>query len=98
MAELHILRAHSLGLAQARDRAEAWTRQAEKEFGLRCTLVRGECADDTRFERSGVAGNLRVTQDHFELRVRLGFLLGAYQARIEAEIGKNLDTLLSTPP
>ena len=33
--------------------------------------------------------------DHFELDAQLGFLLGAFKDRIEAEIVKNLDALLA---
>jgi putative polyhydroxyalkanoate system protein len=47
------------------------------------------------FTRSGVNGTLQVTQNCFELDAKLGFLLGAFKDRIEAEIIKNLDELLS---
>ena len=48
-----------------------------------------------RFTRSGVNGTLLVTADHFNLDAKLGFLLGAFKDRIEAEIVKNLDDLLA---
>ena len=36
-----------------------------------------------------------VTGDHFDLDAKLGFLLGAFKGKIEAEIVKNLDNLLA---
>ena len=48
------------------------------------------------FVRPGVKGQLIVAPDHFELDAQLGFLLGAFSARIESEIEKNLDALLAS--
>ena len=94
MADLHILRKHSLGFAKARKVAFDWAEQVEKEFGMLCTYEEGRSADLVRFTRSGVQGQLNVTRDKFELEAKLGFLLGAFKDRIEAEIVKMLDTLL----
>jgi len=44
-----------------------------------------------------VSGSLTVRKNCFELRAQLGFLLGAFKGRIEAEIVKNLDALLAAP-
>ena len=94
MADLHILRKHALGFAKARKLAFDWAEQVEKEFGMQCTYEEGKTADLVRFTRSGVQGELRVTRDKFELHAKLGFLLGAFKGRIEAEIVKMLDALL----
>ncbi len=94
MADLHILREHSLGFAKARKLAFDWAEQVEKEFGMECTYTEGKAADVVRFKRSGVHGELQVTKDKFELDAKLGFLLGAFKARIETEIVKMLDTML----
>lgn len=98
MADIHIERAHALGLPAARKVARQWAGQAEAEFGLDCTYEAGKTGDEVRFTRSGVDGTLQVTRDRFELRARLGFLLGAFKGRIESEIAKNLDTLLAARP
>ena len=98
MAQLHILREHTLGLAAARKIAYAWAEQVEKEFDMQCTYEEGKAADEVTFERSGVQGNLHVTPERFELNAKLGFLLGAFKGRIEAEIVKNLDDLLAHKP
>jgi putative polyhydroxyalkanoate system protein len=95
LANLHIRREHSLTLAAARKIALAWAAQVEEEFGMECTYEQGPKADQLTFTRSGVNGTLHVTPDHFDLDAKLGFLLGAFKARIEAEIVKNLDDLLA---
>ena len=98
MADLHIVRKHTLGLAKARKIALDWAEQVERDFGMECTYEEGRSADLVRFTRSGVQGELQVTKDRFELDARLGFLLGAFKGRIEAEIVKMLDTLMPQEP
>lgn len=98
MAQLHIHRNHELGLAAARKVARTWAEQVEAEFDMVCTLERGTDHDKVHFKRSGVQGTLQVSAAHFELDAKLGFLLGAFKNRIEAEIVKNLDDLLHTKP
>lgn len=96
MANLHILRNHSLGLPAARKIAFKWAEQVESEFSMECTYEEGASQDEVSFKRSGVSGTLHVTKDKFELDAKLGFLLGAFKDRIEGEIVKNLDMLLAT--
>lgn len=95
MADLHIRREHSLSLAAARKIALSWAEHVEAEFGMSCTYEEGAKEDRVTFTRSGVNGVLHVTGDHFDLDAKLGFLLGAFKGRIEAEIVKNLDDLLA---
>ena len=95
MADLHIVREHTLGLTEARKIAFKWAETAEEEFGMSCTYEEGTQADEVCFVRSGVSGSLSVTHTTFELSVKLGFLLGAFKGRIESEIVKNLDDLLA---
>lgn len=58
-------------------------------------MVEGKTEDSVEFERPGVSGRLLVRGDRFELDAKLGFLLGAFSKRIEAEIEQNLDALLA---
>ena len=95
MADIHIHRPHRLGLAKARKVAWDWAEQVEQKFGMACTVIEGKTSDTVEFTRSGVNGELIVAPDHFDLQAKLGFLLGAFAKTIEAEIEKNLDTLLS---
>ena len=95
MANVYILRNHTLGLPEARKIAFRWAEQVEKDFGMACTYDEGSTQDAVVFTRSGVSGSLQVTQDKFVLDAKLGFLLGAFKDRIEGEIVKNLDALLA---
>jgi putative polyhydroxyalkanoate system protein len=98
MADIQIQRAHALGLTRARKIAFTWAEQVEEKFDMTCTYEEGETEDLVSFSRSGVSGTLTVTQEHFELSARLGFLLGAFKEKIEGEIVKNLDALLAKKP
>lgn len=95
MADIQIQREHALGLPRARQIAFKWAEQVEEEFDMTCTYEEGESEDLVSFSRSGVNGTLTVTMEHFELNARLGFLLGAFKEKIEGEIVKNLDALLT---
>lgn len=95
MADIQIHREHSLGLERAREIAWNWAEQVEQKFDMECTVLEGETSDTVTFTRSGVKGELIVTAQHFELSAKLGLLLGAFRATIEAEVQKELDALLS---
>ncbi|GAC1536580.1 MAG: hypothetical protein NVS2B4_16870 [Ramlibacter sp.] len=95
MPDIHIERAHTLGLPQARQLAFRWAQTAEAKFAIACTYEEGKEADLVNFSRAGVNGELRVSANRFQLHARLGFLLGAFKDRIEAEVVKNLDELLA---
>jgi putative polyhydroxyalkanoate system protein len=98
MPDINIERAHQLGLAEARKVAFAWAEQAEEKLDMECTYEEGTTSDEVTFSRSGVSGTLQVTKNSFALNAKLGFLLGAFKDRIEAEIVKNLDQLLESRP
>jgi putative polyhydroxyalkanoate system protein len=98
MPELKIERKHTLGLAGARQVAQRWREQAEQDWGMTCVSEPGESIDRMRFERSGVSGELTVSETRFDLHLKLGFLLGAYSGKIEEKIQANLDALLGPAP
>ena len=95
MAEIKIHRKHALGLAKARKVAWQWAEDVEKKFDMECTVLEGKTSDTVEFTRSGVAGQLIVAADHFDLHAKLGFLLGAFSKTIETEIENNLDALMA---
>ena len=95
MAQLHMVREHTLGLAAARKVAQAWAKEVEGEFGMRCSVAAGKDGDVVHFERTGVSGTLQVTAQRFELDAKLGLVLGAFRGRIEAEITRHLDEMLA---
>lgn len=94
MPDIHIERAHALGLAAARKLAFRWAETAEQKLDMECVYEEGKTSDVVSFTRSGVNGELKVTKDSFVLDARLGLLLGVFKDRIETEIVKNLDELL----
>jgi putative polyhydroxyalkanoate system protein len=94
MPDIHIHRAHVLGLTKARKVAWKWAEEVEQKFDMECTVEEGSTTDTVRFTRSGVNGSLHVAADHFALEARLGLLLGAFSKTIESEIQKTLDGLL----
>lgn len=98
MSHIRIHREHHLGLAKAREVAYRWAEEAERDLGMSCTYAEGRHEDEVSFTRTGAAGTLRVTARSFELDAKLGFLLGAFKDRIEAEIVRNLDQLLAARP
>ena len=95
MPDIRIRREHSLGLAKARKVAWAWAEEVEAKFDMECTVIEGDSTNTVEFKRSGVNGQLIVAADHFDLNAKLGFLLGAFAKTIEAQIEKELDTLLA---
>jgi putative polyhydroxyalkanoate system protein len=95
VAEINIVREHTLGLVQARKLAFRWAEVAEQKLEMECTYEEGKTSDLVRFERSGAKGTLAVTKDRFTLDATLGLLLGMFKGRIESEIVKNLDALLA---
>ncbi len=98
MADIHIERQHQLGLAEARKIAYRWAEKAEADLQMDCTYEEGATRDEVNFTRMGASGTLSVTRDRFELKAKLGFLLGAFKDRIEREITKNLDAMLAEKP
>jgi putative polyhydroxyalkanoate system protein len=98
VAEIHIVREHALGLAGARRVARQWASQAEDQFGMECRHEHGRGGDRVHFSRLGASGTLEVGRDRFEVRARLGLLLGVLRGRIEAEIVGRLDALLNQRP
>lgn len=96
MAHLLIERPHQLGLELARRTAAQWVRDAQDKFDLQCSYQSGEHADAVSFSRAGLSGTLEVSGTVFRLQAQLGFLLSAFQDRIETEIQKNLDELIAS--
>jgi putative polyhydroxyalkanoate system protein len=92
--EIRIHRPHALGLARARKIVRDWAERVERDYGMECTVIEGEDGDTVEFTRAGVAGEMNVAADHFDLQARLGMVLGMLGPRIEAEIEKQFDELL----
>lgn len=97
MPDIHIHREHHLGFQEARKVAFSWAEKAEEKFDMECTYEEGDKEDLLTFTRTGVKGTLLVDAHQFEMKAQLGFLLGAFKDRIEAEIADQLDALINAP-
>jgi len=95
MADLHLHREHSLGLARARKVALKWAEHVESKLDMECTLIEGDDEDVLEFRRSGVDGRMTVGATHFDLEATLGFLFKPFVGTIEAEVRKQLDEALA---
>lgn len=94
MPDIHIQRSHGLGLPTAREVARRWAEKAERKLDMQCQYEEGAEQDLLSFTRAGASGSLQVTAQAFELKAKLGFLLGSFQSQIEAEISRQLDELI----
>jgi putative polyhydroxyalkanoate system protein len=95
VADIHIERAHAVGLERARNIARQWAEQAQQDFSVQSSYEEGEAVDTVSFSRAGISGTLQVDKDSFNLDAELGFLFASFKERIETQIAKNLDDLLA---
>lgn len=89
MADIDIRRTHDLGIKAARAAADRMAEDLGRKFGLNG----GWTGDTHHFDRPGVTGSLQITADQLHLTVKLGLLLKAMRAPLEAAIVRELDQL-----
>lgn len=91
MSDIKLVRTHSLPLAKAKALAQKTADALAAEYDLT-----NEWHGDTlRFHRSGVDGQMHVTDSEIRLDVTLGFLLRAFKGKIVERIERNFDELLA---
>ena len=91
MAEITIVQAHALAPAQARAAAQQVADKIADEYNLEC-----EWEDNVLyFERSGVQGSLTLEPTQAEMYIKLGFLMSAFSATIEAKVAENMRKVFS---
>ena len=95
MPDINLHRKHQLGLPAARKVALQWAEKAEEKFDMECTYEEGEDQDTLYFTRAGIKGTLDVFPDALDFHAELGFLVGAFKDRIEAELVEQLDKMLA---
>ncbi len=86
MSGIDIQHTHSLPPAKARKAVEEVAVKLGEQFGLD---YRWE-GDTLHFVRSGIDGRIALAPKRLQVTARLGFLLSALQAPIEAEIRRVL--------
>jgi len=93
MSEIKVHRNHSLPLEEARKAAEKVAARLQKDFDLEYAWKRHVL----HFERTGVHGELHVTDHDVRLEARLNFLLAFLRPRIEQEIDEQFDKYFAAP-
>ena len=91
MSDIKLVRLHSLPLAKAKALAQKAADALAAEYDL-SSEWRG---NTLRFHRSGVDGQMHVTDSEIQLDVTLGFLLKAFKTKIAGHIERNLEELLA---
>jgi len=94
MPLIHIDHPHGLSLPDALALAQGWAQAAQRDWAMAVQAApdpqRTDGAMVWQFSRSGADGSLRVTPERFVMDLRLGFLLGSFKDRIEAQLRQNL--------
>lgn len=93
MSEIKVHRNHALPLEAARKAAEKVAARLQKDFDLEYAWKRHVL----HFERTGVHGELHVTDHDVRLEARLSFLLAFLRPRIEQEIDEQFDKYFAAP-
>ncbi len=92
MADIHIVRNHTMPLNKAREAAAGLAAPAGGEIRSR---NRSGDGDTLQFERPGAQGTLALEPGSVTIDVRLGLLLSAFRAAMEEQINAQLDQLFS---
>lgn len=91
MADIRMIKYHSLPMAQARTLVQKAADDLAEEYDLTSQWA----GNTLRFRRSGVQGEMRVTESEIDLEVTLGFLLKAFKSKFVEHIEHNFDRLLA---
>jgi len=93
MSDIAFVRAHALPLAKAK----ALVQKAADALAAEHQLQNEWHGNTLRFQRSGVNGEIHVTDSQIHLDVTLGFLLKPFKVKFVGEIERNLDKYLPEP-
>lgn len=86
MADINIVQAHSLSPERARAAAQQVADKMAREYDLACAWNDNVLS----FERSGVQGALTLQGQQAEMVIRLGFMMSAFSATIEAKVAEKM--------
>jgi len=86
MADISITQQHTLSPPAARAAAQKVADKLASDYGLDCRWD----GDVLRFERSGVEGMLTLGEQQAALRIKLGFLMGAFAPTIEQKVTESM--------
>ena len=90
MSRITVERSHSLGLAVAREKAEALAQRLASEYDVKYRWS----GDTLEFKRSGADGTIAVGDDSVRVELKLGLLLSALAAeRLAPRLGLSVEEL-----
>jgi putative polyhydroxyalkanoate system protein len=89
MADIDILKKHSMPIAKARKAAQQVAEQLQNEYGLSYEWD----ADVLTFKKTGISGTLKLVPKKVEISITLGLLLRVFKEPMRLEIQKNLDAI-----
>ena len=87
MSRISVARHHTLGLEQARGKAQALAERLASQYQVKYRWV----GDTLEFKRSGADGRIDVHDDSVRVQLSLGLLLSAMSSSIKREIEEVLD-------
>jgi putative polyhydroxyalkanoate system protein len=90
VSDIKFVRKHHVTLQKAKEGAQKIADDLAQEYDLTSEWE----GDTLHFRRSGVEGEMRVTDTTIELQVSLGFLLRPFKATLEEHIERHLDERL----
>jgi len=94
MSDFKLVKHHSLPIAKAKARVQKVADGLAAEYAL-CSEWHG---NTLRFHRSGVDGQVHVTDSEIRLDVTLGFLLKPLRGKFIGHIERNFDKVLTREP
>jgi putative polyhydroxyalkanoate system protein len=87
--DIKLIRTHSLPIAKAKARAQKAAARLTAEYGVRSDWH----GNVLRLHRSGIDGQIDVTDSEVRLNVTLSFLLRPFEGKFVADIERDLDRL-----
>lgn len=91
MSDIELVKFHSLPIAKAK----ALAQKAADGLAADYDLASEWHGNTLRFHRSGVDGQMHVTDSEIRLDVTLGFLLKAFKGKLLEHIERHFDKLLA---
>ena len=91
MSRISVARHHTLGLEQARGKAQALAERLASQYQVKYRWV----GDTLEFKRSGADGSIAVGEDTVRVELKLGLLLSPMGGMIQREIEQVLDKSLA---
>jgi len=91
MSVIRVTRTHNFGIESARAEVERIAQRVQEDYGADYCWN----GDTLEFSRSGVSGQIKVTDDSLDLTIRLGLLLTAIKGQVEEKIVAKIDQHLA---